>query len=130
VYPQLRNNAIEAPAGFPAGVEVVDGDLADSGTLPAEQAVEASGLEWAHLRPGAFAANRLALWGPSIRAERVVRWPYPDEVGPPIHEADIAAVAPRPAGGRACRPGLRHDRPGRPARSFARWALDHAGDFR
>jgi uncharacterized protein YbjT (DUF2867 family) len=61
--------------------------------LVVEQAVEASGLAWTHLRPGEFAANRLALWGPSIRAERVVRWPFPDEVGVPIHEADIAAVA-------------------------------------
>jgi uncharacterized protein YbjT (DUF2867 family) len=134
-----------AATRFPAGVEVVHGDLADPATLPdvlagverlhlfpfpqtatevvalastagvrrvtvlssgsvtagydtdhqlpVEQAVEASGLEWTHLRPGEFAANRLALWGPSIRAERVVRWPYPDEVGVPIHEADIAAVA-------------------------------------
>jgi uncharacterized protein YbjT (DUF2867 family) len=134
-----------AATRFPAGVEVVHGDLADPGTLlgvlagverlhlfpypetatevvalaskagvrrvtvlssgsvtagydtdyqfPVEQAVEASGLEWTHLRPGEFAANRLALWGPSIRAERVVRWPYPGEVGIPIHEADIAAVA-------------------------------------
>jgi uncharacterized protein YbjT (DUF2867 family) len=31
-----------------------------------------------------------ATGGPSIRAERVVRWPFPDEVGIPIHEADIA----------------------------------------
>jgi uncharacterized protein YbjT (DUF2867 family) len=61
--------------------------------LPVEQAVEASGVEWTHLRPGEFAANRLALWGPSIRAKRVVRWPFPDEVGVPIHEDDIAAVA-------------------------------------
>lgn len=134
-----------AAARFPAGVQVVRGDLADPGTLaaalagadrlhlfpypatarevvdlagragvrrvtvlssgsvtagfdtdyqlPVEQAVEASGLEWTHLRPGEFAANRLALWGPSVRAERVVRWPFPDEVGVPIHEADIAAVA-------------------------------------
>jgi uncharacterized protein YbjT (DUF2867 family) len=134
-----------AATPFPGGVEVVHGDLADPGTLPAalagaerlhlfpypqtaaevvalaskagvrrvtvlssgsvtvgfdtdyqlpvERAVEASGLEWTHLRPGEFAANRLALWGPSIRTGRVVRWPYPDEVGIPIHEADIAAVA-------------------------------------
>jgi uncharacterized protein YbjT (DUF2867 family) len=61
--------------------------------LPVEQAVEASGVEWTHLRPGDFAANRLRLWGPSVRAERVVRWPFPDEVGIPIHEDDIAAVA-------------------------------------
>ncbi|HEX3211311.1 MAG TPA: NmrA family NAD(P)-binding protein [Actinomycetota bacterium] len=177
--------------------------------LPVEQAVEASGLEWTHLRPGEFAANRLALWGPSVRAERVVRWPFPDEVGVPIHEADIAAVAvlalledghagraydmtgpatlsvrdqvaaiaaaigadvrldqvSRPEalrllqeqGGWAAAngpfllgyegfsageeyPEIAADElaplptveqvTGRPARSFARWALDHAGDFR
>jgi uncharacterized protein YbjT (DUF2867 family) len=61
--------------------------------LPVEQAVEASGVEWTHLRPGDFAANRLRLWGPSVRAERVVRWPFPDEAGIPIHEDDLAAVA-------------------------------------
>jgi len=250
-----------AAARFPAGVQVVHGDLAEPGTLtaglagadrlhlfpypatarevvdlaaragvrrvtvlssgsvtagfdtdyqlPVEQAVEASGLEWTHLRPGEFAANRLALWGPSIRAERVVRWPFPDEVGVPIHEADIAAVAvlalledghagraydmtgPATLSVRAqvaaiaaaigadvrleevSRPEalrLLHEQggwaavngpfllgyegfsageeypeiaadelvplptveqvTGRPARSFARWALDHAGDFR
>ena len=110
-----------AAARFPAGVQVVHGDLAEPGILtaglagadrlhlfpypatarevvdlarragvrrvtvlssgsvtagfdtdyqlPVEQAVEASGLEWTHLRPGEFAANRLALWGPSVRSE-------------------------------------------------------------
>jgi uncharacterized protein YbjT (DUF2867 family) len=250
-----------AAARFPAGVQVVHGDLAEPGSLaaalagvdrlhlfpypatapevvdlagragvrrvtvlssgsvtagfdtdyqlPVEQAVEASGLEWTHLRPGEFAANRLALWGPSVRAERVVRWPFADEVGVPIHEADIAAVAvlalledghagraydltgpatlsvreqvaaiaaaigadvrleevSRPEalrllqeqGGWAAvngpfllgyegfsageeHPEIAADElvplptveqvTGRPARSFARWALDHAGDFR
>jgi uncharacterized protein YbjT (DUF2867 family) len=142
VRAMTRNPAV---ARFPAGVEVVHGDLGDPATLPAamegadrlhlfpfpetatevmalatkagvrrvtvlssgsvtagfdtdyqflvEQAVEASGLEWTHLRPGEFAANRLALWGPSIRTQRVVRWPFPDEAGVPIHEDDIAAVA-------------------------------------
>lgn len=61
--------------------------------LPVEQAVEASGCEWTHLRPGEFASNSLKLWGPSIRDERVVRWHNPDWRGLPIHEADIAAVA-------------------------------------
>jgi uncharacterized protein YbjT (DUF2867 family) len=37
--------------------------------------------------------NALYLWGPPIRAERVVRWPVADLAGVPIHEADIAAVA-------------------------------------
>jgi hypothetical protein len=145
--------------------------------LPVEQAVEASGLEWTHLRPGEFAANRLALWGPSIRAERVVRWPFPDKAGDPVGaragrghrghhrrrrparggEPPRGAPAAQGAGrlGRRQRPvpaGLRgllgrrgvpeiaadelvplptvEQVTGRPARSFARWALDHAGDFR
>ncbi|HEX2133295.1 MAG TPA: NAD(P)H-binding protein [Actinophytocola sp.] len=59
---------------------------------PVEQAVEASGCEWTHLRPGEFASNTLRLWGPSIRAERVVRHHQPDWRGLPTHEADIAAV--------------------------------------
>lgn len=60
--------------------------------LPVEQAVEASGCEWTHLRPGEFMSNTLRLWGPMIRAERVVRYITPDAVGVSIHEADIAAV--------------------------------------
>lgn len=61
--------------------------------LPVEQAVEASGLEWTHVRPGEFMLNKLWLWGPSIRAERVVREPFPDYAGYPVHERDIADVA-------------------------------------
>ncbi|MCF1512446.1 NAD(P)H-binding protein [Streptomyces glomeratus] len=61
--------------------------------LPVEQAVEASGLEWTHVRPGEFALNKLWLWGPSIRAERVVRDPYPNAAGYLTHERDIADVA-------------------------------------
>ncbi len=61
--------------------------------LPVEQAVEASGLEWTHVRPGEFAMNKLALWGPPIRAERAVRAPFPDAAWFPVHERDIADVA-------------------------------------
>ncbi|WP_043625888.1 NAD(P)H-binding protein [Nonomuraea candida] len=61
--------------------------------LPVEQAVEASGLEWTHVRPGEFMLNKLWLWGPSIRAERVVREPLPDLAWYPVHEQDIADVA-------------------------------------
>jgi uncharacterized protein YbjT (DUF2867 family) len=61
--------------------------------LPVEQAVEASGMEWTHVRPGEFMLNNLWLWGPSIRAERVVREPFPDRAGYPVHERDIADVA-------------------------------------
>ncbi|MBA0049366.1 NAD-dependent epimerase/dehydratase family protein [Streptomyces sp. AJS327] len=61
--------------------------------LPVEQAVEASGLTWTHVRPGEFMMNKLALWGPPIRAERVVRDPEPDAAWYPVHERDIADVA-------------------------------------
>ncbi|MER7278742.1 NAD(P)H-binding protein [Dactylosporangium sp. NPDC000244] len=61
--------------------------------LPVERAVEASGLEWTHVRPGEFMLNALWLWGPSIRAERVVRDPFPDWAGHPVHEHDIADAA-------------------------------------
>ncbi|SHF10329.1 SDR family oxidoreductase [Streptoalloteichus hindustanus] len=61
--------------------------------LPVERAVEESGLEWTHVRPGEFALNKLSLWGPSIRAENVVRDPFPDAAWYPVHERDIADVA-------------------------------------
>jgi uncharacterized protein YbjT (DUF2867 family) len=61
--------------------------------LPVERAVEESGMEWTHVRPGEFALNKLWLWGPSIRAERVVRDPFPSGAGFPTHERDIAEVA-------------------------------------
>ncbi|MEU6154089.1 NAD(P)H-binding protein [Actinosynnema sp. NPDC047251] len=60
---------------------------------PVEAAVEASGAEWTHVRPGGFMTNLLPAWAPSIRARRVVRHPFPDEAGVPVHEADVAAVA-------------------------------------
>ncbi|HYQ70036.1 NAD(P)H-binding protein [Actinophytocola sp.] len=60
--------------------------------LPVEQAVEASGVAWTHLRPGDFASNTLRLWGPMIRSSRVVRFAQPAAPSLAIHEADIAAV--------------------------------------
>lgn len=132
-----------AKARFPEGVEVVQGDLAEPGSvdfagvdrlflfpvpetakavverargvnrivvlssgavtfnmdtdfhLPVEQAVEASGAEWTHVRPGDFALNRLAMWGPSVREDGTIWDPSPDEAGYPIHERDIADVAVR-----------------------------------
>jgi uncharacterized protein YbjT (DUF2867 family) len=58
-----------------------------------ERAAEESGLEWTHVRAGEFALNMLWLWGPLIRAERVVYEPFPDNGRYPTHEADIADVA-------------------------------------
>jgi uncharacterized protein YbjT (DUF2867 family) len=60
-----------------------------------ERLIEASGVRWTFLRPGAFAANARIWWAPQVRAGNVVRWPYPGAVTSPIHERDIAAVAVR-----------------------------------
>ncbi|MEU9834958.1 NAD(P)H-binding protein [Streptosporangium sp. NPDC048047] len=69
-----------------------DNDAFADGYRVVERAVEESGLEWTHLRPGEFAGNWLD-WAPSVRTERVVRRPYGDAVTQPTHEADVAAVA-------------------------------------
>ncbi|GAA4993607.1 NAD(P)H-binding protein [Kitasatospora paranensis] len=61
----------------------------------AEQAAAGSGLEWASLRSGTFAASSLHAWGAQIRAGDVVRGPYPEFAEAPIHERDLAAVAAR-----------------------------------
>jgi uncharacterized protein YbjT (DUF2867 family) len=58
-----------------------------------EHVIEASGLGWTFLRPGMFADNALAWWGPQIRAGNVVRWPYAAAPTAPIDVRDIAAVA-------------------------------------
>jgi len=61
--------------------------------VPVEQAVAESGLAWTYVRPGEFAVNSLRLWGPSIRTDRTVLDPHPDQAGFPLHEADVADVA-------------------------------------
>lgn len=57
-----------------------------------EEAVERSGVEWTHLRPGGFATNALA-WAPSVRAGRTVAAPFGDVGLPVVDPEDIAAVA-------------------------------------
>lgn len=58
----------------------------------AEKAVRDSGLEWTIVRPGEFATNSLLIWGPSIRTHRAAVEPFPDQIGHPVHEADVADV--------------------------------------
>jgi uncharacterized protein YbjT (DUF2867 family) len=62
--------------------------------LEVEREIEASGLEWTFVRPGAFASNTLA-WAAQIREAGIVRGPYAASHLSPIHERDIAAVAAR-----------------------------------
>ncbi len=60
-----------------------------------ERLIETSGMQWAFLRPGMFAANARLWWASQIRADSVVRWPYAEALTAPIDERDIAAVAAR-----------------------------------
>ncbi|HEY0453798.1 SDR family oxidoreductase [Actinophytocola sp.] len=100
LFPEPRTAAAVVDAAVRAGVRrivtlssgAVSAGLDTDFQLPVEKAVEASGCEWTHLRPGEFASNSLKLFGPPIRASRVVRYCNPDWRGLPIHEADIAAV--------------------------------------
>ncbi|WP_067813901.1 NAD(P)H-binding protein [Actinomadura kijaniata] len=80
----LSSSAVLAGEGNPIG----DHHLA------VERQVEATGLEWTHLRPGAFAANALG-WADQIRGNGVVRGPHARAHTVPIDERDIAAVAAR-----------------------------------
>jgi uncharacterized protein YbjT (DUF2867 family) len=78
-------------SGEPAEYEA-QGDPADWHYYKIERAIEQAGFAWTHLRPGQFMNNTLD-WAPSIKAESVVRAPYPAGVQTPIDLADIAAVA-------------------------------------
>ena len=60
-----------------------------------EQLIEASGLRWTVMRPGAFARNSSNWWGPQIANGDVVRWFHANVETAPIHERDIAASAAR-----------------------------------
>ncbi|MFI5910061.1 SDR family oxidoreductase [Dactylosporangium sp. NPDC051541] len=86
-----------AAAGFAAGTGgdgVLGRHLAEERDAHRglELAVEASGAEWTHVRPGLLAAGALR-WADGIRRERVVREPYPAAGYPVVHEADVADVA-------------------------------------
>ncbi|MFI9274400.1 NAD(P)H-binding protein [Kitasatospora sp. NPDC052896] len=59
-----------------------------------ERAIRASGLEWTFVRGGMYATNSLQ-WVPLVKAEGVVRGPFPEAVAAPVHEADLAAVTAR-----------------------------------
>ncbi|MGW1174674.1 NAD(P)H-binding protein [Kitasatospora sp. NPDC002543] len=73
--------------------EYAAGDYSGDHHSVVERAVEASGLEWTHVRPGEFMTNLLSWWAPTIRAEDTVRAPFGAARSAPVHEADIADVA-------------------------------------
>ncbi|KUF19135.1 SDR family oxidoreductase [Streptomyces silvensis] len=57
-----------------------------------EDALRASGLDWAVLRPGGFASNALG-WAESVRTRGAVAAPFGDVGVPVVDPADIAEVA-------------------------------------
>ncbi|GAA3842922.1 NAD(P)H-binding protein [Saccharothrix violaceirubra] len=57
-----------------------------------ERAIEEISPQWTHVRPGEFMSNKL-VWARTIKEEDVVRAAYPDALGAPVHEGDIAEVA-------------------------------------
>lgn len=59
-----------------------------------EAQVERTGLEWTHVRPGAFSVNAFQ-WADQIKAGDVVYGPYARAHMAPVHEADMGAVAAR-----------------------------------
>ncbi|MCK2238677.1 MULTISPECIES: NmrA family NAD(P)-binding protein [unclassified Crossiella] len=69
-----------------------DADYHHADEVTVEQAVEAAGVEWTHVRAGEFMANTLD-WAPAIRTTGVVRSPFGKIASGMVHEADIAAVA-------------------------------------
>jgi uncharacterized protein YbjT (DUF2867 family) len=60
-----------------------------------ERLIAAAELESTIIRPGMFASNALLWWGPAIRADGVVRWPYGAAETAPVDDRDVAAVAAR-----------------------------------
>ncbi len=93
-----------ARAGARRAVMLSSLTVRDSGAQPysmgahhkaLEDVVAAAPLESSFLRCGMFAVNTLTWWGPMIRADGIVRVPYPDAATAPIAEQDIAAAAVR-----------------------------------
>ncbi|MGY0059219.1 NmrA family NAD(P)-binding protein [Streptomyces sp. LZ34] len=77
-----------------AAVEPGPGNVIGNHHHELETEIEASGLAWTHVRPGAFASNALQ-WVAQIRKGDVVYGAYAQAHTAPIHEADIGAVAAR-----------------------------------
>jgi uncharacterized protein YbjT (DUF2867 family) len=94
----------------------------DSFRALTERAIERSGTDWVFLRPTGFAANTL-MWPIRSRAT-------------PSRTNSAGFPKARSIRGRRSSPRRRSSPPtvqqltGRPARTFAQWAGDHAGDFR
>ncbi|MGH3729138.1 MAG: NAD(P)H-binding protein [Micromonosporaceae bacterium] len=91
-YTPLKTaEAVLAHARTSAGVRRVTVLTGTEDELAVADAVAASGLEWTHVRPVEFMANKLQ-WAESIRTEGVVRAPFGSQPHALVDEADVAAV--------------------------------------
>lgn len=79
-------------AAVEAGVKRITVLTGTDEELATARAVEASGLDWTHVRPAVeYMANRL-LWADAIRAAGVVHDGFVGRRDAMVHEADVAAV--------------------------------------
>ena len=91
-YAPLQTAAMVLARAVEAGVRRVTVLTGSEDELAVAQAVAASGLEWTHVQPVEFMANKLG-WAESIRAEGVARAPFATLPAVIVDEADVAAVA-------------------------------------
>jgi uncharacterized protein YbjT (DUF2867 family) len=78
-------------AAVAAGVKRITVLTGSDDELAVVRAAEASGVDWTHVRPLEFMANKLA-WAESIRAEGVVTAGFGGHISAVVDEADVAAV--------------------------------------
>jgi len=90
-YQPLPDPSAVVEVAVAAGVKRITVLTGTDDELAVVRAVEASGVDWTHVRPLEFMANKLA-WADLVRAEGVVRSGFGDHVSALVHEADVAAV--------------------------------------
>lgn len=81
----VRQSTLEAGAKPPYGPGIWHRE--------AEQAIEDSGLAWAHLRPTMMMSNTVGWWAESIRTRGTVFFPGGEGRVSPVDPDDVAAVA-------------------------------------
>ena len=91
-YTPLATAPDVVDAAVRAGVKRITVLTGTDEELQVVRAVEASGLDWTHVRPAAaFMANRLQ-WADAVRETGVVRDGFVDRLDALVHEADVGAV--------------------------------------
>jgi uncharacterized protein YbjT (DUF2867 family) len=90
-YRPLEDPSAVVDAAVDAGVKRITVLTGTDDELAVVRAVEASGVDWTHVRPLEFMSNKLA-WADAIRTEGVVRTGFGDHATALVHEADVGAV--------------------------------------